>query len=253
MRVTLSGRLWRIIAHADVARQRCTAMPNGYYRRLFSRAWRETKAVFTWARWWLLFAPPLTGILLRLGRKGWRDIMNAQDILYSACAGALTAFIGTFLINLLRSPRLLHDDAQTLSENRDRSLTEAAEDATRARAELKAFQRQPRVSALEQEKRDRVATKLKTVGPEDLAVLKHILVYGRMSIHELRGNGEVLPHFEHWSVIDGSLGRCATAGLINFEMVSKPFAVTEYWVKPELTDALSFWLIERHGDLTPPS
>jgi hypothetical protein len=132
----------------------------------------------------------------------------------------------------------------------ERVAVAAALEQTQAR--LLEAQR-PRIPALEQHKREQVIPKLKKLRPEDLAVLKHVLANGRMSVHEIRAAEEVRGHFERPHIVDSSLGRCATAGLINSEMVFKPFDVTEYWVKPDLIDALSFWLVERNGDLTRPS
>jgi len=84
-------------------------------------------------------------------------------------------------------------------------------------------------------------------------VLKYILVNGRVSEHTVRAAEEVSRHFEHFLIVNSSLGRCVSAGLLDREAVAKPFDVTEYWVKPDLAEALSFWLIERHGDLRPSS
>ena len=81
-----------------------------YYQRLRAKAWEETRTVWTSYRWWLSASPPVAAILLLLTRRGWREIMNAQDVIVNGIGGAAIAFLGTVVIGLMRSPKLLDDN-----------------------------------------------------------------------------------------------------------------------------------------------
>lgn len=125
-------------------------MEDSYYRRLGSRAWRETKAVWTPYRCWFFLVPPIGAVLLLLWRNGWRAIMNWRDVLLNAAGGgtlAGLAFLGTIVISLFRTPKLLDAERVKESEAKLQSLNNAHQDVLRrievaheeTRANLKAL------------------------------------------------------------------------------------------------------------------
>ena len=143
---------------------------SGYYRRLCSRAWFETKAVWTSYRWWLAFAATIATVLLQITRHGLGSVVTVQyqDLLINAVGGATVAFLGSFIISLFRSPALL--DAELRERN-----TLLAENLTSARALLAA----PKVGALEEQRRTMVAQKLAPLSEGEKNVLRYLLYHRR--------------------------------------------------------------------------
>jgi len=89
-------------------------MADSYYRQVFSQSCHETKLVWTVHRWWFAVGGPICALLFLSVRKGWHSLMNLGDIAINAAGGAVIVFVGTFIINLFRSPKIL--DAKLLAE-----------------------------------------------------------------------------------------------------------------------------------------
>lgn len=81
-----------------------------YYRLVISKAFAETRAVWNAHRIWIYWASPLAGILARVLLRGARQAMTWHDLLLFAVLGFIVAWAGTFLINLVRIPPIIHSE-----------------------------------------------------------------------------------------------------------------------------------------------
>lgn len=149
----------------------------GYFRRLWSRGWRETLGIWTSYRWWLSIASPTASVLLLISRQGWRSVMNANDVLINAAGGAGVAFIGSLLISLFRAPKLLDADRATEIHGLRWQSASLSQELKTARALLAA---PPKVSEWEQRQRKLVAEKLAMFSDDEKRVIQHIVHHGQV-------------------------------------------------------------------------
>ena len=106
--------------------------------------------------------------------------MNAGDVIINAIGGAAIGLAGTFVINLIRSTRLLDADRAAEIETlcgRESSLA----------GELKAAREQiagPPMSPIERDRLELVTRHLNGFSEEERGVIRYILQYG--SAHSIR-------------------------------------------------------------------
>jgi hypothetical protein len=79
---------------------------------VLSKTLTETNAVWNVHRVWIYFASPLVGLLLRAILKGKREMGDWHQLLLFAVLGFIVTWAGTFLINLVRVPRILHAERE---------------------------------------------------------------------------------------------------------------------------------------------
>lgn len=151
-----------------------------YYRRLCSRAWRETRHVWTAYRWWLSIAPPLVAILAGIARNGWSSILNASDVIIDGAAGAAAAFAGTWIISLLRSPKLL-DEERATTISRVESQLAVSEN------EVSLLRQRPKRTAAEEYHYQAAKAALRTVGEEAKEILRCLRNHGQIVDHPMTG------------------------------------------------------------------
>lgn len=112
------------------------------------------------------------GILALVYRAGsWNKILNVQDTIINGLAGAMLAFVGSFVISLFRSPKLLDDDRLSDVKHREDSMDEL----------------QKRIEALEKDPFDdafvaRVKQLLSQATDEEIELLKFLLHHGEMEL-----------------------------------------------------------------------
>jgi hypothetical protein len=168
----------------------------GYWSRVRSRAWKETKGIWTAYRWWLAVSG-FAGATVLLGvRGGWRAIMNATDTIINGCFGAALAFVGTYIISIVRSFKLLDDDRATETANVTQAYQATVNRQSASIQELEQKAALPLVSP--QERANRKTTREATTGASEaeLKVLRYILESGGVDLTSLyrafAGQGHLL-------------------------------------------------------------
>jgi hypothetical protein len=151
--------------------------------------------------------------------------MNAGDVLINSVGGAAVVFVGTWVISLVRSTKLLDAEAQsTIKAQSERIM--AIENERSA------------ISALEQSRRNAVTESLADIDEpfRDLAgsVLRFLLHHGETHQLTLFGNRRFTGQNQH--IIQAATQQAQMRGLLRVEngYVS---------VNPELKDALTFCLL----------
>jgi hypothetical protein len=146
---------------------------DSYFKRLFSRAWRETKEFWSLYRWWVTISPPVVGVLFLLARSGWAAIMNAGDVLINASGGAAVAFIGTWIISLVRSAKLLDTDTQI-------EINARGEKITALEGRIVILQAPPTRTVAEQARYALVEVAINQYGEPARNVLRHLRLHGQL-------------------------------------------------------------------------
>jgi hypothetical protein len=182
----------------------------GYYRRLFTRTWKETLSTWTIHRWWFLVAAAGATALVRFFEG---VLMLGHDLLINALTGASVAFIGSLLINLIRSPVLI-----------DRELRRQIEKVTPPSVEV--------------ERRNHVARLLSNYTDPGRECLRYILVTGHADVRTM-GN-----HVPASGIKE--VGWRKDNGGESLVIHGKPGC---WAINPELKNALAFHLIR---PVTPP-
>jgi hypothetical protein len=138
-----------------------------YFRLVISKTLTETKAVWNVHRIWIYFASPVAGILVRAFFRGIKQTGNWQELVLFAFIGFIITWLGTFLINLIRVPGMLHaGQAREISK-----LKEIA---------------YPQVDPEEKGKRDLVSQKLDGLTKQRKKVLRCIISHGKILIPALK-------------------------------------------------------------------
>lgn len=141
-----------------------------YYRLVCSRALTDTKAFWNIHKTWAYLSVPVSGFFLRLILRkgqlsGWLEI--AEFVVF----GFVVSWVGSYLINLIRVPAILH---------REQFIEIASLHHENERL------RQPRFTPQQERQLQSVRDALKHFdGPEN-AVLRYLLDYGPTSITHLK-------------------------------------------------------------------
>lgn len=182
--------------------------------------WRETITLWTVNRWWFFFGPPIASILVTYVRGA---AVSVGSVMSNAVASSAIVFIGTLLLNFLRSPKLLDDDRAGL-------IREISKQKDALGARLAIMEEDPGIR-LSESRRDLVALLLKDFTHEETESLKHILL-----------NEPVAP-----LTVKSRFG----ASIVQ-SMITKAFACelvqpcgNNWVIKPELRNALSSHLLSR--------
>ena len=133
-----------------------------YYSLVLARTFKETTKIWNVHRFWAALAVPLSGAILRVGTRGLVAI-GWREILVFAVFGFATCWVGSYLINLLRVPAILHDEQA------------AVIDALTA----------PPLSPQEQRRIEIVRRKLEAFPEKEKAVLQYIWEHGSVNTHTL--------------------------------------------------------------------
>jgi len=87
-----------------------------YYRLVISRAFAKTSEFWNLHQVWKYAATPLGAVVLRLIFKRWKPVMGWHGFLEEAAIFLIFSFVvswaGTFLINLIRVPPIIHAEQQ---------------------------------------------------------------------------------------------------------------------------------------------
>ena len=95
--------------------------------------------------------------------------MKAQDVILNGAAGAATAFIGSFVISLIRSPKLLDAERVHQLNQKDSAISRLNED-------IASLSKRPYDAALDAV----VRQKIQAMTPEAIEALKYILGHGEI-------------------------------------------------------------------------
>jgi hypothetical protein len=79
-----------------------------YFRLVCSRALAETKIFWNIHKIWVSLSVPISGLLLRFLVNGRNPVNGWLEVVEFTIFGFIFSWIGTFLINLVRTPALLH-------------------------------------------------------------------------------------------------------------------------------------------------
>lgn len=105
-----------------------------YSRLVISKTLSETNIVWNIHRVWIYFASPLVGLAFRFIFEGRKHVGNWHQLLLYAVLGFIVTWTGTFLINLVRVPSILHREQQAklndLNEGYYTSISELQKDLT---------------------------------------------------------------------------------------------------------------------------
>jgi ABC-type transport system involved in cytochrome c biogenesis permease subunit len=123
--------------------------------------------VWTSYRWWLTLSATFSTVYLQIARHGWRSVVTLKDVVVNAAGGAITTFIGSFIISLFRSPVLLDSDRG----NKIETLNAALESARRLLDE-------PPIPQIELDRRESAVRKLEGFSLQERAVIHCILQHG---------------------------------------------------------------------------
>jgi hypothetical protein len=118
-----------------------------YARRLFSRAWRETRIIWSLYRWWIALAGPLFTLGGLVLRRGWASLTNANEVTLNAVGGCALAFVGSWIVSLVSSFKLLDDD-RAMEINLAKGDLEKSEERVRSLIAENAEQGKPRRTQL---------------------------------------------------------------------------------------------------------
>ena len=169
-----------------------------YSSRLWKKIWSETKSVWTSYRWWLSIAGPLATVLVLVYRRGWGALLNAQDVLLNGIAGAAIAFVGTLIVSLVRSPKLL-------DEARREEILEREGSIAALNRQVLTLSKKPWDLAFE----TKVRELLDRATPAQVGVLKFLLHRGQME------QRNILPEGYAQNQITEALYACERDGYLN--------------------------------------
>jgi hypothetical protein len=145
-----------------------------YYRLATSRAFAQTTAFWNVHQVWKYASVTISAVALRLLVKRWSPVMGWEGFLEEAAVflvfGFIVTWTGTFLINLIRVPAILH----------------AEQEVEIARLTKIAY---PEVSEEESRRREIVTGKIKDLSRRQKEVLRHIMDYGGISSAKLKLSG----------------------------------------------------------------
>jgi hypothetical protein len=165
-----------------------------YIGLVASRALTETKSFWSLHRTVAFFLVPLSAVLLRALLTGIK-VSGWHEIALFTVFGFVVAWIGTYLINFIRVPAILHGEL------------------VRENAGLRAIAYPPR----EEKSRGVVREMLKDFSTDERAVLQFILERGRVTSHVIQGSG-VDP-----KAISGAMRKGIDCGLLEKESDAPPF------------------------------
>jgi hypothetical protein len=109
----------------------------GYAKRLCSRAFTETRNFWNLHRNWTVIAGPLGGAAYRLIFDGWPKAQaDFLGLAVAAAIGFVIAWVGTFILNLIRGTALLDRDRQSNEDAFKNTIAKLTQDLERERFNL---------------------------------------------------------------------------------------------------------------------
>jgi hypothetical protein len=191
--------------------------PMSYYSLVLARTFKETTKIWNVHRFWAALAVPLSGAILRVGTRGLVAI-GWREILVFAVFGFATCWVGSYLINLLRVPAILHDEQA------------AVIDALTA----------PPLSPQEQRRIEIVRRKLEAFPEKEKAVLQYIWEHGSVNTHTLpysELDGSAAPEALRKGVRQGLL--VMTSDAMSHSMIDQAIATREWRIHPDLESSFT--------------
>jgi hypothetical protein len=180
-------------------------------------------------RWWFVFCNPIVGITLTAVRKG-RHSVNVPDFLTDTLAVTSVAFVGTLVVNIVRSPKLLDDERAVENAN----LQSAKQTAEASVKDLMT----PKLSALERSKRERVAQSLQQFSADEKRLLNYLLHNGRTEQPRLLEQCRLRA-----DVYGSALHKAQQDDLVRSVPAPREFCAPFFEINPELKQAVEFYLM----------
>ena len=94
--------------------------------------------------------------------------MNAGEVVINAAIGTAIAFVGSWVISLIRSPKLLDEERTECIAGKESQVKALKSERDDLRNQLAG----PKISPLEQERKNHVGGVLKNYGPDEIALLE---------------------------------------------------------------------------------
>lgn len=159
-----------------------------YFRLVNSRAFGETRVFWNIHRIWNYLAVPISGFMLRLLVKGTRQVSGWHEIALFVFFGLVVSWAGTYCINLIRIPAILHrEQAQTIDT--------LAKDKSALQGEVESLKK-PKRPTLEQKIYEEIKDALEKYGDGDeKVVLRFLIRNGKMTEHHSAGLSPIPPGF----------------------------------------------------------
>ncbi len=122
---------------------------------------------------------PASAFVLRVILRGKSQFNGWQEIGEFAVFGFIVSWVGSYLINLVRVPKIFYQDQEL-------AMDRISKDNAQLKATLEAASVAPKVSAFEQAQRITVREKLRAATSEDLRALDFIVQHGRIDDRLIR-------------------------------------------------------------------
>jgi hypothetical protein len=95
-----------------------------YASRAFSRSFIETKTFWNLHRTWAAGSVPVSALLLRGLLQGWDQVTNVREVVIFTVAGFALSWVGSFVINLIRTAALLDQERREEIEKLQKLLSD---------------------------------------------------------------------------------------------------------------------------------
>jgi hypothetical protein len=93
-----------------------------YSRLVCSRAFNETKLFWNVHRVWAYLSVPASALILRVILRGVAQLSGGQEVAEFVVFGFIVSWVGTYLINIIRAPGLLHKECQTTIDSQAKEI-----------------------------------------------------------------------------------------------------------------------------------
>ena len=157
-----------------------------YFRLVTSRAYVETKVYWNVHQIWKYAATPISAMVLRLLVKRWSPVMGWEGFLKEALVftvcGFIVSWVGSYLINLIRVPAILHHEQnQTISGLEGEKVRLASEVKS-----LREQSKEPLLSSLQKTQDELIQKETAGYSQEEMSFLRTMVTYGgEIKDHEL--------------------------------------------------------------------
>lgn len=205
-----------------------------YSRLVISKAFAETKAYWNIHKIWAYASVPASAIVLRVLIRGRSQVSGWQEVLLFAVFGFAVAWVGSYCINLIRVPSILH--------HQQRQTITGLESTVKALRAENAGLTQPQFTLLQQEQIEIVRQSLDNCSSEVKAFVRRLLTHGEMSWSSWR---RVFAPGIPDSAIHGYAAKAKDLGLVD-ERYEGPHSERVWFIKPDLKFAVEFYF-------SPPS